>query len=66
MGGAICLLGTHRYAACIATVLMCMIHAVLNVAYNSLDMLGIIAFCVVAISLLFHFDYLISFFPLMR
>lgn len=43
-----------------------MIHAVLNVAYDSLDMLGIVALLVVAISLLFHFDYLFSFFPLMR
>ena len=66
MGGAICLLRTHGNTSCIASVLVCVINTILHVAYNSLDMLRIIALLVFAILLVFHFSYLFSFFPLLR
>ena len=55
MCGAISLSGTYRNASCIATVLVCVINAVLYVALDTLDVLGRIAVTLIIKLVIFHF-----------
>ena len=53
---AIGLSGTYRDASRIATVLICVIYAVLYVALDTLDVLGCIAVTLVIKLVIFHFN----------
>lgn len=55
MCGAIRLSGTYRNASCITAVLICVINAISYVTFDSLDMLGCIAFTFIVKLLVFHF-----------
>ena len=63
---AIGISGTYRNTACIAAVLLCVINTVLNVADNTLDKLCGIALAITVCLLVFHLEYLVSLFPLLR
>lgn len=65
MSRAICISGTNRDTACIATVLISVIYAVFYVALDALDMLGCIALTFIIKLLVFHFvSSFLSFFAL--
>ena len=55
MSRAIRLSWTYRDTACIASVLICVIYAVLYIALNALDMLGCITFTFILKFFVLHF-----------